>query len=118
MPVTEGPSSPTTESNSAWRRLNRNTHAPSSTKRRAVASPMPLVPPVITAVFPVSNPMSFPFLEVRSGVSSHACPDGGVHGVHGTGALADGGGHSFHRSRANVAGGEHCGHVGLERQRD
>jgi hypothetical protein len=30
------------------------TYAPSDTKRRAVASPIPLVPPVMTAIFPAS----------------------------------------------------------------
>jgi hypothetical protein len=31
-----------------------NTYAPSATKRFAVAKPMPLLPPVIRATFPVS----------------------------------------------------------------
>src|SRR5271154_6928142 len=34
-----------------------NTCAPSATKRCAVARPMPLLPPVITATFPSSLPM-------------------------------------------------------------
>ena len=35
------------------------TYAPSFTNRFAVASPMPLVPPVTSAIFPSSLPMEF-----------------------------------------------------------
>src|SRR5438552_16629771 len=35
------------------------TYAPSATKRSAVASPRPLLPPVMTAIFPSSLPMEF-----------------------------------------------------------
>src|SRR6266404_5321491 len=37
------------------------TYAPSATKRAAVASPRPLFPPVMTAIFPSSLPMEFSF---------------------------------------------------------
>jgi pimeloyl-ACP methyl ester carboxylesterase len=40
------------------------TYAPSATNRCAVASPMPLFPPVMTAIFPSSFFMIFAFLEI------------------------------------------------------
>jgi hypothetical protein len=46
------------------------TLAPSSTKRRAVARPIPLLPPVITATFPDSLLMSYPFLGGYAGPRS------------------------------------------------
>jgi hypothetical protein len=44
----------TASSSSAWRRPVMKTWAPSATNRRAVARPMPLLPPVMTATFPSS----------------------------------------------------------------
>ena len=37
------------------------TYAPSSTNRLAVANPMPVEPPVITAVLPLRSAMIMPF---------------------------------------------------------
>src|ERR1700736_4939670 len=44
----------TAASSSSWRRPVMNTNAPSAAKRWAVASPIPLLPPVTTAVLPSS----------------------------------------------------------------
>src|SRR5262245_28465432 len=44
----------TARSSSAWRRPVMKTRAPSAANRCAVARPMPLLPPVITAIFPSS----------------------------------------------------------------
>src|ERR1700719_4133774 len=44
----------TASSSSFWRRPVMKTSAPSSTKRFAVANPIPSVPPVMTAVLPSS----------------------------------------------------------------
>src|ERR1700687_1273230 len=43
------------------------TKAPSSMKRFAAARPMPVAPPVITAVFPFSLFMSYVLLERKQG---------------------------------------------------
>src|SRR6202034_2313376 len=51
-PVTFFPISFTAASSSAWRRPVMKTYAPSATNRRAVARPMPLLPPVTTATLP------------------------------------------------------------------
>src|SRR5262249_5961861 len=53
-PVTCLPTCLTASSSSAWRRPVMKTWAPSATKRRAVARPMPLLPPVMTATLPSS----------------------------------------------------------------
>jgi len=47
----------TAASSSSCRRPVMNTSAPSSTKRFAAANPMPVLPPVTTATFPLSFPM-------------------------------------------------------------
>src|ERR1700682_2758704 len=47
----------TASSSSFWRRPVMKTKAPSSTKRFAVAKPIPVVPPVTTATFPCNLPI-------------------------------------------------------------
>src|SRR5882762_5913530 len=54
MPVAFGPIAATAASSSGWRRPVIKTRAPSVAKRLAVARPMPVVPPVMTAIFPSS----------------------------------------------------------------
>src|ERR1700730_8787846 len=49
-----GPSSATAASSDSCRRPKMKTKAPSSMKRFAAARPMPVAPPVITAVFPAN----------------------------------------------------------------
>src|ERR1700687_4865338 len=53
-----GPRSATAASSASCRRPKMKTKAPSSMKRFAAARPMPVAPPVITAVFPFSLLMS------------------------------------------------------------
>src|SRR5258707_818990 len=53
-PVALPPSSATAASSSAGRRPVTTTFAPSATNRFAVASPIPLVPPVTRAILPAS----------------------------------------------------------------
>src|ERR1700730_6556251 len=53
-----GPRSATAASSASCRRPKMKTKAPSSMKRFAAARPMPVAPPVITAVFPLSLVMS------------------------------------------------------------
>jgi hypothetical protein len=59
--VTPEPIASTALSNSSWRRPVIKTYAPSSTNRFAVANPMPLLPPVITAIMGVLQMASPPF---------------------------------------------------------
>src|SRR5215813_3749459 len=80
-PVTCLPICLTASSSSAWRRPVTKTWAPSATNRRAVARPMPLLPPVMTATLP-SNffDMGLPPLPVRDvrvkGCKSDCLPRG------------------------------------------
>src|SRR6185369_32521 len=60
-PSTLRPMARTAASSSSWRLPVMKTYAPSATKRSAVASPRPLLPPVMTAIFPSSFPMEFSF---------------------------------------------------------
>src|SRR5580658_6900915 len=57
-PTTLLPRAFTAPSSSFWRRPVIKTKAPSSTKRFAMAKPIPMVPPVITAIFPCNLLMS------------------------------------------------------------
>src|SRR6185437_8730969 len=52
------------------------TYAPSSTNRLALASAMPLDPPVMTATLPSSLPMTFSFSRVGQRLCFGAAPDG------------------------------------------
>src|SRR5277367_1748661 len=53
-----GPICATASASASSRRPVMNTWAPSAAKRRAVASPMPLLPPVITATLPAKASMT------------------------------------------------------------
>src|SRR5207245_1166247 len=53
-----GPKLATSFSPGPFRRATMTTLAPSLTNRRTVASPMPLVPPVTTAILPASRPLT------------------------------------------------------------
>src|SRR5580698_6645680 len=57
-PTTLLPRTFNASSSSFWRRPVIKTNAPSSTKRFAMAKPIPAVPPVITAIFPCNLLMS------------------------------------------------------------
>src|SRR3989454_546480 len=59
MPVTFLPMSLTAVASSESRRPVMKTYAPSFTNAFAVARPMPLLPPVMSAIFPSRLPMSF-----------------------------------------------------------
>src|SRR5437588_3174133 len=64
-PVTFRPISLTAAANSGSRRPVTNTYAPSFTNSFAVARPMPLLPPVMSAIFPSSLPMFFSLPAAR-----------------------------------------------------
>ena len=55
----------------AWRRPVMKTYAPSATKRFAVARPMPLLPPVMRAIFPdsLSDMLLIPLTESSEGIT-------------------------------------------------
>ena len=63
--VRSGPRSATSVSPGPLRRATMTTRAPSLTNRRTVASPMPLVPPVTTAILPASRPLTGPGRAAR-----------------------------------------------------
>src|SRR5262249_35198789 len=63
-PVTFLPISLTAAANSDSRRPVMYTYAPSLTNRFAVARPMPLLPPVISAIFPSSLPIWFSLVVI------------------------------------------------------
>src|SRR6266404_2008881 len=65
MPVMLVPICFTAPSSSLWRRPVMNTYAPSATNCRAVASPIPLLPPVTSATFPSSFFMATDSLRVQ-----------------------------------------------------
>src|ERR1700683_5146012 len=69
MPVTLLPISFAAASSSAGRRPGMNTYAPSATNRFAVARPMPLLPPVTSAILPSSFPLIViaPYLALSKG---------------------------------------------------
>src|ERR1700754_396793 len=87
-PCTPGPLRPiasTAAANSDSRRPVTNTYAPSSTNRFAVASPMPLLPPVMRAIFPSSLFMLFSLVRrfsFRLAVPADVDTSGRSEGVH------------------------------------
>src|SRR6266404_2703875 len=72
-PVTFLPISFTAAANSGSRRPIMKTYAPSFTNSFAVARPMPLLPPVTSAIFPSSLPIYFSLLVILFLIS---CDDG------------------------------------------
>src|SRR5258708_24195930 len=73
MPETLLPIVFTASSSSFWRRPVMKIYAPSLTKRRAVANPIPSVPPVMTATFPSNLPIAIsPLKRAQSYLSYRA----------------------------------------------